>query len=473
MAVSSMVSPQLPGPRSVPLLGVYGSVLPFFRDPIAYMRGLHACYGDIAALGQDRGRYVFVFAPQYNRQILSDPALFHTADAGAQPLRIPEGTALARMFTGLLQTNGEKHTQQRRLMMPAFHRKRIEAYRDDMVALTEQQIAGWAARRPIRLLDEMKSLTIAVAVKTLLGLDPATEGMCVRQGVEEWMRLLFAFPTIAAPFNIPGLPYRRLLRLAEELEQEVQGMIRRKRAAGLDPGDVLSMLMRAHDEDGTRLNDTELVAQTGTLFVAGHITTASALTWTLFLLTMHPRVLADLLDELDSTLHGAAPTVEQLASLPLLEAVVKESMRLFPPFFWSLRISTAPFQLGPYALPKGTNVAFSAAVTHRRPDLYAEPERFLPERWQTLDRSPYEYLPFAGGPRMCIGAGFAMLEMRLALAMIVQRYRLVLPRAARVDHAGLAFSYPKDGMPVLPVPQDRRFRQPVVRGNVRALVTLD
>lgn len=145
MAASSTTSSQLPGPPSLPLLGIYANAVPFFRDPIAYMRGLHARYGDIAAMGEGRSRYVFVFAPEYNRQILSDPALFYTADAGSQPLRIREGTALARMFTGLVQTNGEWHTRQRRLMMPAFHRRRIEAYRDDMVALTERQIAGWPA----------------------------------------------------------------------------------------------------------------------------------------------------------------------------------------------------------------------------------------------------------------------------------------------------------------------------------------
>src|SRR5207248_6542887 len=145
--------------------------------------------------------------------------------------------------------------------------------------------------------------------------------------------------------------------------------------------------------------------------------------WTLFLLSQHPRVMHDLMDEMDAKLKGGAPTIEQMyGELPLLEGVINESLRMFPPGMWIYRTSAGPFQLGPYKLPKGTHIIFSPAATHYRSDIYEEPHRFMPERWSTIDPSTYEYLPFGGGPRRCLGATFAQTELRIALALILQHF---------------------------------------------------
>lgn len=232
--------------------------------------------------------------------------------------------------------------------------------------------------------------------------------------------------------------------------------------------DVLATLVQVHDEDGTKLSDEELIGHTFTLFVAGHETTSNALTWTIFLLSQHPHILADLLDELDGTLHGNPPTIEKINQLPLLEGVIKESLRLLPPASIGIRIATAPCNLGGFALPKGSTVFYSQFVTHRMPELYAEPNRFKPERWATLKRSPYEYLPFSAGPHMCIGWAFAMQELKVVLAMVLQRYRFsVLPNAKIGPNLNMR---PIHGMPMRIFPQDRQFQRVPVRGSIHQLI---
>src|SRR4051794_7180592 len=322
---------KIPGPRPKPLLGWRGNMLPLLRDPIHYMEHLQRTYGEVVSLAEGSARYVFVFSPEYNHQVLNDKAHYYNGEINSpsSPVKIPRGSAAMRLFSGLTTMNADKHTQQRRLLMPAFHKQRIEALRDTMLGITQRHTAQWQPGQEIDLLREMKGLTLSVAVKTILGLDPECEGDRVRGMMERWLRLALSFSVVALPFNVPGLPFHRLLSLAEDLDAEVREMIRRRRARGDEGGmDALSMLLQAHDEDGTRLTEEELIGQTTALFVAGHETTATALTWTLFLLEQHPEVLSDLRDELNGMLRGEAPTLEQMNSLPLLDRVIKESMRL-------------------------------------------------------------------------------------------------------------------------------------------------
>ncbi|HMB91109.1 MAG TPA: cytochrome P450 [Rhodothermales bacterium] len=459
----------LPGPRPAPVLGVYGNFIAFLRKPLAYMHHLHQTYGDMVTLAEGTTDYIFAFSPAYNELLLNDTTHFYNLDASSMPIQVPEESALARLFTGLIQMNGERHKQQRRLMLPAFHRQRVASYRDDIVRLTEQMLTTWEVGQPRDLYQDMRKLTLAVAVKTLLGLDPAREGEGVQRLLEQWINRVFSIPALLFPIPMPGLPYYRLLRLSEQLVAEIRSLIRRKRAGSDDQGDVLTMLMQAHDEDGTRLTENELLGQTNFLFMAGHATTTSALSWTLFLLAQHPAIMADLLDELEEVLHGSAPSVAQLAALPLLEGVIQESLRLFPPVLWWSRICVDSCLFGPYEIPAGARVVYSAYITHRLPDLYPRPNAFLPKRWLTMNPAPYAYVPFSSGPRMCLGGTFAMMEMKVVLAMLLQRYRLSLQPGARVDHGGLMLSIPRPGLPMVVHAQDRQFTHSPVQGIIGAL----
>lgn len=467
--------PQVPirGPRPLPLLGARGNVIRFFGAPLRWMRGLHGRYGDIAAVSDRSPSLICAFGPAHNRQILPDARVFQNQDGGPYP--IPQDSALARVLDGLNFMNGDRHRQHRRLMMPAFQKAALDGYRDDMVAVAARRLESWQVGGILDVGEEMIELTLRLAVRCLFGLD-VREGEDHLGGLStQLLELVTSMGVAALPRDLPGTPYRRMLRLGERVEVEMLELIRRKRGAPGPQRDVLSILLHARDEDGGALTDRELIGETSVLFAAGHETTASTLAWTLFLLSQHPRVLGDLLDELTGALRGDAPTVAQLSSLPLLDAVIKESMRLLPatPLLF-IRLPAAEAQLGPYALPAGSAVMLSPFITHRLPDLYPDPARFRPERWARLAPSPYEYLPFGAGPRMCIGAGFAGQAVRVVLPMILQRYRLSLAHRAEVSAAvrGITLG-PRRGLEMLVAPQDRYLRRAErVRGEIHELVDL-
>jgi cytochrome P450 len=196
------------------------------------------------------------------------------------------------------------------------------------------------------------------------------------------------------------------------------------------------------------------------------------MTWTLFLLAQHPEAAQALLDELDGVMGGAPPTVETLARAPLLEASVKEALRILPPVPYTIRVARRRMPLGPFEVGRGDRVILSHYVTHHLPELYERPERFLPQRWLTLRRGPYEYLPFSAGPRLCIGYSFAMQALKLSTAMILQRFRLSVVPGARIDRRVQVTMSPSRGLPMSVHAQDRRFERAAVRGNVREMVEL-
>ncbi len=469
---------QLPGPRAVPLLGWRGNALVFGRDPVAFLRRLRHEYGEVAAIARGVEEFIFFFNPDHTRQIFSDPTCFYNTDLDTSTtFRFPEGTAYTRIFSGgLNQMNGLRHKQQRRLMMPSFHKQRIEDYRAGMIGLTEQKLATWGGGRrlsagPFDLLQEMRELTSAIAVKSFFGLDPAQEGAKIRVMLEAWQGLFFSPWSTLVPYNLPGTTFRRLLRLSEAIEAEIKGMIERKRAAGAGGGDVLSTLLEAYDEeDGSRLTDNELVGQIVTLFIAGHETTASSLTWALLLLALHPKISADFLSEL-SPLNGDAPVTDELKGLPVLDGIVKETLRMFPPLLWQLRYTTETAVLGDYKISAGKGVCVSAFMAHRNSAVFEESDRFRPSRWETINPAPYEYFPFSGGPRLCLGAAFATMEMKMVLPLIMQRYRLSLAPGAKIDRQGMILSAPSKGIPLNVQPQDGDFGFPEqIRGNIHGLV---
>jgi cytochrome P450 len=382
MASAALIPLAIPGPRRVPLLGWRAYALPFFRDPIGYMLRLRRSYGDVVAWEKQEPMLLFAFGPEYNRQLLSDHDTFLSNPFGNLPA--PPNSALLTLRSGILNMNGDKHKQQRRLMLPAFHKKQVESYRDDMVALTERVLDRWYVGQQLDIAAEMRKLTMTIATKTLFGLDLPPNAASIGGLISRIMDLLTSTSVNVLPRDLPGTSYREMLRVAERLQAAIGGIVEQKRAQPTLGNDVLSMLIHARDEDGATMTDVELIAQAYTLFVAGHETSSNALTWTLFLLSQHPHILGDLRDELANVLHGAPPTIEQLSQLPLLERVIKESMRLLPPASFNARVSRAACKLGPYEIPGQTTIIFSQYLTHHMPDLYPEPERFLPQRWERI-----------------------------------------------------------------------------------------
>lgn len=350
MALSARSASTLPGLRPIPLVGRQLAMIRLLRDPLRTLPRLYREHGEVAAINRGDPSLVCAFGPQYNQQLLPHARQFeHFADF---PLRVPEGSAFERMQSNLTTLNGDVHRRQRRLMMPAFSRSAIHGHRDDMVAVAERHLAGWKPGARVDVAQQMMAITLDVMMKCLFGLDVDDDTTELGRMSTDFLQYVISPATILMPLDLPWLPYGRLLRLCERFERRLLGMAHERRSSAHEGRDVLSILLDAHDEDGTRLSDVELLGNMGLLFVAGHETTAYALTWTLMLLALHPAVLADLRDELRAELRGEAPSVEQLARLPLLDGVVKEGLRLLPPtYMMFIRRATGSFELGPYPMP--------------------------------------------------------------------------------------------------------------------------
>lgn len=471
MPTPEVASNTIPGPLAVPVLSPLVNGLRFLRDPVPYMLRLRQEYGDIAGLTRGNSKYLFVFSPALVAEVLKNKDLFRSMDLDGFKTWIPRDSAQARLFSGLSFMNGDRHTQQRRLIMPAFRQSAVTSYRDDMVQMVEEHIASWRPGETRSLAGEMRAITNRIAVKTILGMDPDTEGEELSLLLEEWMRAAFSRTTVIQ-VKIPGTPFYRMLELAERIEPMLKELIDRRRRSGQRGRDALSLLLDARDEEDGRLTDDELVAQTLGLYLGGHLTSSHALTWILVLLHQSPAAMRDLMAELDGELGDDAPTVEELERLPLLEGAIKEGLRLLPPTSWLLRIVAEDCQVGGYSLAARDKVIISPAVTQRIPERFPQPNRFLPERWADVKPGAFEFLPFSGGPRRCVGHQYAMLEMSLALAIILRRFRFELLPGMRLNRGRKPLAYVESPLSVVIHEQDRHFTKTPIRGDLSDLVDL-
>jgi cytochrome P450 len=471
----------------------------YVRDPIANATRLFARYGNVACivrapiqmanpgpgwakgpLGTARGAgIVLVTGADNNREVLTHHDRYAMIALSGRFYPVgerdtPRAEPLKRMMTGLFHVNGDEHRRHRRLLMPAFHKTRIEAYRDDMVRIAEQTVDRWVAGETRDVHAEMTELTLRVATKTLFGADEGERGVALARMMQRWLLMMFSPVMMLLRYDVPGTPYARFLDLTRAIDRETAAIVQAKRArAGEDGADMLSMLLAARDEDGSALDEDELVGHTGVIFAAGHETSTNALAWTLFLLSQHPLVARDLDDEIEAALRGAPPSVDDLARMPLLDAVVKESMRVLPPVPFHPRIVAEDAVLAGHRLPAGSEMFLSIFHMHHDPALFPDPSRFAPRRWETAKPSVYEYNPFSAGPRMCIGAAFATMEIKIVLAMVLQRFRAELPDGARVDPRVAITMAPQGGLRMRLRPRTEAIRpRRGAGGKVRAIVAL-
>jgi cytochrome P450 len=317
---------------------------------------------------------------------------------------------------------------------------------------------------------EMEQLAMWLATDPVLGLEPEKDGETIGRQLERTMKLIMNPFVLMFPYNIPGLPFHSMMKNAEEMEHIVRKAIQHKKEEGLKGDDILSVMIRMHEEDPERLSERELLGHTTTMFRGGYNPNAMALYWTIFLLIQHPEKLRILLNELNEKLGGNIPKPEQVEDLPYLEGALKEAMRLFPAGTWTGRLATRPFQLDSHFLPKGTWIVMSPYITHRIPELFPEPYQFLPERWLSIHPSAYEFMPFSAGPRYCIGASLGMMQLKIALAMILQRYSFSLKPGTNVDCTGLNSIRPRNGLPMLVNSYNTQSRKIPFKGNVHKIV---
>ncbi|MGB2625882.1 MAG: cytochrome P450 [Candidatus Acidiferrum sp.] len=354
---------------------------------------------------------------------------------------------------GLLTSEGRFWQSQRQLIQPAFRHENISTYAQIMSDSAATLLSNWKDRETRDLHHEMSSLTLDVVAKALFGAKVAHDSKSIGTEIATVMERFLSQATLAflLPQGIPLPKGPRLLRSRRRLNRVIQSIINDRRAHPVENNDLLETLLAAQDEQGQRMTDDQLRDEIMTLFMAGHETTANALCWTWYLLAMNPEAEQRLHAEIDNVLHGVPPSLADLPRLPYTEMVVKESMRLYPPAWGIGRLALQDFELNGYRIPAGTNVFLMQWITHRDERYYPEPERFTPERWQDdpirrgkLPR--FAYFPFGGGPRVCIGAAFAMMELTLLLATIGQRFSFSLPPDSNVKPLFSITLRPKDGL---------------------------
>jgi cytochrome P450 len=481
----------VPGPKPMKVFGPAGNLLFGEKTCFSLIAGeMFKKYGPVFSLVEGGGTRVYSPYPtcpgtvitngaEITRQIATQDEAFHKSPLSCTLYPLgdvpPRKAPLKRFGYGLFGVNEEEHRRQRRMLMPAFHRQQIRAYHDTMLRITQATLERWQPGQVISVNREMQNLTMDIVTALLFGEEDSVKDTGIGQALQETLSLVTDVRVRLMPFDLPGFRYRRLLAAANHVDAVINGIIAHKRAAGAQGQDLMSALIRARDaEDGSALTEEELISHAGVLFVAGHETSANALSWTLFLLAQHPSVAADLDDELRSQLHGQPPTIDQLNGLRLLDGVIKESMRLFPPAPLNGRVLSREVEVGGYTLPAGTEILHSIYWTQRAPQVFDQPDCFDPYRWERIAPTVFEYNPFSAGPRMCIGAGFAIQEIKVVLATLLQRFRLEPTPGMMVTPKETIVLSTVEGLPMIIRGSDRRFGEGTggTLGLVRQMVRL-
>jgi len=411
-----------------------------------------------------------VFSPELNRKVLADSNPFHSRFFAVRGGR---KSAQRRVTSGLLSQNGEEHRTGRRAMMDVFTKRMLPAYHDTITQLTSDMMSAWQPGDVQDLNESMVQLMLRMTNSLLFGIDDQQYSAELGEKIDHWVRMNHEVgmgAMVASSQASDG--YDRLLALAEDVEASVREMFGGRRSNADGRVDILSLLMRGSDGE-QKLTQEQLVGHATLLFAAAHLTTAHTLSWTLFLLAQHPDVMQELTQELTEQTDADSPSHDQIESLSYLDQVIHESMRVLPASSYSQRVTVQPVQLGPLSLPPLTPVIFSQFMTHHSPAIYDNPEEFRPERWSSISPSSYEYLPFGGGARRCIGAPLAMVELRTALTVILKRFHFeVLPGATVNGQVVSTMLGPTSTVPAkLLSPNQIGASTPVV-GSIHNLVSL-
>ena len=432
-----------PGPKGSPIMGVMRE---FNRDTLGFVTRCHRDYGDVV-----RSRFLwitayFLYHPADIESLLSTNA---KSFRKARSLRSPFFYRL--VGNGLVTSEGEFWRRQRRLAQPAFHRQRISSYGDIMVEYANRAIAHWRDGEQRDVAKDMTRLTLEIVVKTLFNSDVSNDVDHVGAMLSQIVKPFASQATLKwiADNRLPTPDHYRYFNAVREIDRVIYRIIAERRASGFDEGDLLSMLLQAQDEDGSQMSDAQLRDEVMTLFLAGHETTALALSWSWYLLGQHRGAEEKFHAELAEVLGGRTPEVSDLPNLKFTEMIAKEAMRLYPPAYAVGREAIEETEIGGYRVPRGTQLFAFQWATHRDSRFFERPDEFVPERWAdgTTQALPkYAYFPFGGGPRQCIGNYFAMMEIVLLLATIGQRFRFSVEQ--QVEVLPVLSLRPKNGIKV-------------------------
>ena len=442
--------------------GFFGPLLAFQRDPLAFLARLRELEADAVSVRFGPRRAVFFLHPDLAGRVLVDNA----KNYGKQT----RGYAMLRkvLGNGLLTSEGDAWKAHRRISQPAFNRKRVAEFGDVMVRIARERLADtWSdaarAGRALNVADEMMRMTLQVVSETLLSIRVGEEADVVARALPVVLEHVLYRTThpLSLPELVPTARNRQYRRALAELDRLVEGIVQqRRRGEGPEQPDLLQLLLSQSDsETGTRLNDQQLRDEVMTMYLAGHETTALALTWTLFELSKHRQWAERVRSEVDAVLGGSAASFADMNRLEVTRAVIEEAMRLHPPVWLLARMTNAADVVGGYHIEPGMLVFVSPWAIHRHPGSFSDPERFDPDRFfpgrrETIPK--YAYIPFSAGQRKCIGDHFALLEAVLILATVVQRFELERVPGRDVEpHCAITLR-PRDGLWMTPIGRSDR-----------------
>lgn len=442
MATPSIHSGRPPGPKGT-LLG--GNVRQFRAALLNFLLETAREYGPLASFRIGPRRVFLASGPDLIEQVLVTDAKHYIKHFGARAFKPVLGN-------GLVTSEGAFWHRQRKLIQPAFLKIRVQSYAQIMAELTDQMLDSWSPGKSVQIDNEFEALTSKIALKTLFDLEDSGD----RQRFSGTLKLAFELMDVRLrrifklPLWVPTPANLRLQGAVGELDRTVEGFIASGRSRRDIGDDLLSRLLVAQHEDGTRMSDLQLRDEAMTLYLAGHETTALTLAWSWYLISQNPNVENKLVSEWQHVLTGATPAADQLHRLPYTAAVIAESMRLYPPVYVIGREATDDLELGGYRVKRGYTVLMSQWVNHRDPRYFPEPEEFRPERWENglAKRIPkFAYYPFGGGQRLCVGSSFALMEAAIILAAVGQRYRFTLDPDAVIGIKPQITLLPANGIP--------------------------
>jgi cytochrome P450 len=461
-------------------LAAWRWALRFGLDPLAATRQAYAAFGPFVVLAgalpfARRSSTPMLNVPlvltagaAFNRELLSDPETWRGVSLLPGG---PRNTAARRLSQGLTRATGRQHAHYRKLAAAPLRRTSVNAMVEKMARLAESEVASWPATgMTINIWEFSRRLMRSFAVELLFGGN--SEHSCIiADAVSRLMEGKWGGSAFAFPINLPFTPYGRIMRDSEMLERRVLDWAETKRGQR-DDCDLASIIVNTPDADGNPPSDATLVGQIPSLFAAAIEAGQSALTWALLLLIQHPRVAAQLLDELRSRMGVASPALSEAEDLPYLNAVLRESLRILPPVPFQIRVAQCDTQILGYRTPKGTRIVLNAFLTNRMMPPYPVGDEFRPERWFTIAPNAFEFPVFSGGPHSCPGYWFGATAVKVALAAIITRYRLVLAPGTRIDYRVQPTMRPAQHVYALLCPQDGAFTATPIRGRMRELVML-
>lgn len=434
---------KVPGPEEHWL---FGSTLAFQKQPIDFCTRVAREHGELARFRVGYEQWYLLTSPEHVYEVLvGKAALFHKPKLAKRMWKLFLGN-------GLLSSDGDVWKRQHKLILPGFHKQRIDTYAQVMVGYTEELLASYRDGELRDISEDMTDLTLAIVAKTLFDADVKHSARKVGESIKLLNEIMVDHINnpVPVPSWWPSARNQKKMSAIRDIERIVRDVIEERRRSGEDRGDLLSMLVHARDEAGAKMNDQELRDEAMTLLFAGHETTSNSLTWTFYMLAKHPEVEARVEAEVRSVLGGRPPTLDDLKNLPYLDMVIKESMRILPVVWAYMREPQADVALSDgRVLPRGCVVFISPYVLHHNPRYFADPEVFRPERFsreqeKALPRGAY--VPFAAGPRVCLGKSFAMMEARLVLATMIQHVKLELATDHEVELSPKIALRPKDGV---------------------------